>query len=40
MKEGGSKVIDTLTQEEFHRVFQKPGEITLKGTRVSGVYYQ
>ena len=43
-------VIDTLTQEDLHRAFQKlldgrtsalhPGEITSKGTSVSCVYYQ
>ena len=50
MKEAVMKVIDTLTQEDFHGAFQKllewykkciaAGEITLKGTRVSCVYYQ
>ena len=52
MKEVVTKVIDTLTQEDFHWTFQKllerynkcialqPGEITSKGTRVSCVYYQ
>ena len=47
MKEAVMKVIDTLTQENFHETFQmllewynKPEEITLKGTRVSCVYYQ
>ena len=50
MKEAVSKVIDTLTQEDFHGTFQKllngttsalqPEEITSKGTRVSCVYYQ
>ena len=50
MKEAMTKVIDTLTQEDFDRVFQKllerttsalqPEEITWKGTRVSCVYYQ
>ena len=42
MKEAVMKVIDTLTQEDFHRAFQKLQleEITLKGTRVSCVYYQ
>ena len=50
MKEAVTKVIDTLTQEDFHRAFQKrwngttsalqPEEITSKGTRVSCVYYQ
>ena len=49
MKEAVMKVIDTLTQEDFHGAFQKllerynalqPEEITSKGTRVSCVYYQ
>ena len=47
MKKAGMKVIDTHTQEDFHGVFQKllesalqPEEITLKGTRLSCVYYQ
>ena len=50
MKEAVTKVIDTLTQEDFHKAFQKllerttaaspPEEITSKGTRVSCVYYQ
>ena len=50
MKEAMMKVIDTLTQEDFHEAFQKllegttsalqPKEITSMGTRVSCVYYQ
>ena len=50
MKEAVTKVINTLTQEEFHGAFQKllerynrciaAGEITSKGTWVSCVYYQ
>ena len=50
MKEAVTKVIDTVTQEDFHGAFQKllerynkylqPEEITLKGTRVSWVFYQ
>ena len=50
MKEAVTKVIDTLTEEDFHGTFQKllerntsalkPEEITSKGTRVSCVYYQ
>ena len=51
MKEAVTKVIDTLPQEDFYGAFQKflerynigtlqPEEITSKGTRVSGVYYQ
>ena len=50
MEEALTKVIDTLTQEDFHgpsrscwngttRALQ-PEEITSKGTRVSCVYYQ
>ena len=46
MKEAVTKVIDTLTQEDFHGAFQmllerynkQPEEITSKGTRVSCVY--
>ena len=49
MKETVMKVIDTLTQEDFHGAFQRLlngtsalqlEEITLKRTRVSCVYYQ
>ena len=50
MKEAVTKVIDTLTQEDFDRAFQKvlewykkciaAGGITSKGTRISCVYYQ
>ena len=44
MKEAVTKVIDMLTQEEFHGALQKLLErykvITSKGTRVSCVYYQ
>ena len=51
MKEAVMKVIDRLTQEDFHGAFQKVmerykcmvqqlEEITSKGTRVSCVYYQ
>ena len=50
MKEAVTKVIDTMTQDDFHKAFQKLliqekssfqlEEITLKGTRVSCVYYQ
>ena len=50
MKEAVTKVIDTLTQEDFHGAFQEllerynnalqPDEITSNGTRVSWVYYQ
>ena len=50
MKEAVTKVIDTLTQEDFHWALKKllewyskciaAGEITSNGTRVSSVYYQ
>ena len=43
MKEAVTKVIDTLTQEDFQGAFQKLEQykkITSKGTRVSCVYYQ
>ena len=49
MKEAVTKVIDTLKQEDFlggSRTCRngtsalQPEEITSKGTRVSGVYYQ
>ena len=50
MKEAVTKVIDTLTHEDFHGAYQKlleqnnkciaAGGITSKGTRVSRVYYQ
>ena len=44
MKEVVTKVIDTLTQEDFHRACTTSAlhmeEITSKGTRVSCVYYQ
>ena len=50
MKEAVMKVIDTLTQEDFHGAFQKLLERynkciaaegdTWKGNRVSCVYYQ
>ena len=50
MKEAVTKVIDTLTQEDFHGTFEKllerynsalqAEEITSKGTRVTCVSYQ
>ena len=49
MKEAVTKIIDTLTQEDFQEAFQKllerynklqPEEITSKVTRISCVYYQ
>ena len=49
MKEAVTKVIDTLTLEDFHGAFQKllepykcmqPEDITSKWSKVSCVYYQ
>ena len=50
MKEAVTKVIDTITQEDFDEAFQKllerynkciaAGGVNSKGTRVSCVYYQ
>ena len=49
MKEAVTKVIDTVTQEDFHGPSRscwngtsalEPEEITLKETRVSYMYYQ
>ena len=40
MKEAVTKVIDTLTQEDFHGAFRKLLKRYNKGTRVSCVYYQ
>ena len=48
MKEAVTKVIDTLTQDDFHGGLLEvvgtsalqPEEITSKGTRVSYMYYQ
>ena len=49
VKEAVTKVIDTLTQEDFHGAFQRflerynkcfQPEISSKETRVSCVYYQ
>ena len=51
MEKAVTKVIDTLTQGDFHEAFHKllleryrsalqPKEITSKGTRVSRVFYQ
>ena len=48
MKEAVTKVIDTLTQEDFHGPSRscwnvtsalQPGDLTSKGVRVSCVYY-
>ena len=45
IEEAATKVIDTLTQEDFHGAFQKLIEqynkcIALKGSRVSCAYFQ
>ena len=50
MKEAVTKIIDTLTQDDFHGAFPQfwnstisalpPEDVTSKGTRVSCVYYQ
>ena len=46
MKEAVTKVMDTLTQEDFQKLLERYNsalqleEITSKGTRVSCVYYQ
>ena len=40
MKEAVTKVIDSLTQEDFHGALKKLLERYKKGTRVSCVYYQ
>ena len=50
IEEAVTRTIDTLTQEDFHGIFQscwngktsalQQEEITSKGTRVSWVYYQ
>ena len=50
MKEAVTKIIDTLTQDDFHGAFHKLleqyksawqlEEITSKGTRVLCIYYQ
>ena len=49
MKEAVAKVIDTLTQQDFHGAFRnywngtsalQPEEITSKGARISCVYNQ
>ncbi len=41
MKEAVTKVIDTLSQKDFHGTSAlQPEEITSKATRISCVYYQ
>ena len=40
MKEAVTKVIDTLTQEEFDGVFQKLLERCHKCTAVGGYYFE
>ena len=40
MKEAVTKVIDTLTQEDFHRAFQKLMEWYNKGIAAGGDYFE
>ena len=40
MKEAVTKVIDTLTQEDFHRVFQKLLERNNKCIAAGGDYFE
>ena len=40
MKEDVTKVIDTLTQEEFHGTFQKLLEQYNKGIATGGYYFE
>ena len=40
MKEAVTKVIDTLTQEDFHRAFQKLLERYNKGIAAGGDYFE
>ena len=40
MKEAVTKVIDTLTQEDFHRVFQKLLERYNKSIAARGNYFE
>ena len=40
MKEGMTKVIDTLTQEDFHGSFQKLLERHNKSIAAGGVYFE
>ena len=40
MKEAVTKVIDTLTQEDFHGAFQKLLERYNKGTTAGGDYFE
>ena len=39
MKEAVTKVIDTLTQEDFHRTIQKLLELYNKGIAAGGDYF-
>ena len=40
MKEAVTKVIDTLTQEDFHGAFQKLLELYNKGIAAGGDYFK
>ena len=40
MKEAVTKVIDTLTQEDFHEAFQKLLERYNKGIEAGGDYFE
>ena len=40
MKEAGTKFIDTLTQEDFHRAFQKLLERYTKWIAAGGDYFE
>ena len=40
MKEAVTKVIDTLTQEDFHGIFQRLLEWYNKGIAVGGDYFE
>ena len=40
MKEAVTKVIDTLTQEDFHEAFQKLLEQYNKGIAAGGDYFE
>ena len=40
MREAGSKVVDTLTQEDFHGAFQKLLERHMKCIATGGDYFE
>ena len=40
MKEAVTKIIDTLTQDDFHRAFQKLLERYNKWIAAGGVYFE